>query len=312
MAHYDHRGGVGPHVRRQVETLASAVDRLLVVSTADLTDRSRAWLGERAELVERPNYGYDFTSYQVGLHRAGLFGRGDLSSYDEVVICNDTYVPVTPYLAIFDRMAAEPVDFWGLTVTDRVAPHVQSFFVAFRPWVVGSQTYRRFWSGLDPLSTRRQVILRHEVGLSLGLHGAGFRSGAYFRETDADKRLARRRVRWWAAHRPGVSRSREGLEKLRERSREPWNPAAALADRALDNGRLPFVKLDTLRYDPYGLGADKLLTYCEERLPDAFAGVRDFLDETAAYYPPRPHEKLRSTPPALVPLRRQVEYRRAP
>src|SRR5436853_7019678 len=39
MAHYDYRGGVGPHVRRQVETLASAVDRLLVVSTADLTDQ---------------------------------------------------------------------------------------------------------------------------------------------------------------------------------------------------------------------------------------------------------------------------------
>ena len=307
MAHYDYRGGVGPHVRRQVESVAAAVDRLLVVSTADLTEDSRAWLRGRAELVERPNYGYDFTSYQVGLHRAG-----DLTSYDEVVICNDTYVPVTPYALVFERMAEQPVDFWGLTRTDRVAPHVQSFFVAFRPWVVGSQTYRRFWTGLDPLSTRRQVILRHEVGLSLGLHGAGFRSGAYFQESDADKRLARRRVRWWAAHRPGVTRSREGLETLRVRAREPWNPNAALADRVLDGGRLPVVKLDTLRYDPYGLGADKLLAYCEEQLPAEFAGVRQFLEETAAYYPPRPSEKLRPTPPALVPLRRQVEYRRVP
>jgi len=83
MAHYDHRGGVGPHVRRQVESVAAAVDRMIVVSTAALTDESRAWLDERVELVERPNYGYDFTSYQVGLHRAGL--AGDLTSYDEVV-----------------------------------------------------------------------------------------------------------------------------------------------------------------------------------------------------------------------------------
>ena len=131
MAHYDHRGGVGPHVRRQVESVAAAVDRRIVVSTAALTDESRAWLDERVELVERPNYGYDFTSYQVGLHRAGL--AGDLTSYDEVVICNDTYVPVTPYDAIFAAMADQPVDFWGLTRTERVAPHVQSFFVAFRP-----------------------------------------------------------------------------------------------------------------------------------------------------------------------------------
>ncbi len=307
IAHYDYRGGVGPHVRRQVESVAAAVDRVLVVSTADLTAESRAWLEDRAELVQRPNYGYDFTSYQVGLHRAG-----DLSSYDEVVICNDTYVPVKPYSAIFERMASEPVDFWGLTRTERVAPHVQSFFVAFRPWVVGSQTYRRFWTGLDPLSTRRQVIMRYEVGLSMGLHDAGFRSGSYFQESEADKRLARRRVRWWAAHRQGTKNTREVLDRLRERSREPWNPAAALADRVPDDGRLPYVKLDTLRYDPYGLGADKLLAYCEERLPDAFVGVRGFLEETADHYPPRPAERLRPTPAALVPLRRQVEYRRVP
>src|SRR5687767_10485541 len=118
MAHYDHRGGVGPHVRRQVESVSAAVDRMIVVSTAELTDESRAWLGERAELVERSNYGYDFTSYQVGLHRAGL--ADDLTSYDEVVICNDTYVPVTPYDVIFDAMADQPVDFWGLTRTERI------------------------------------------------------------------------------------------------------------------------------------------------------------------------------------------------
>jgi hypothetical protein len=307
MAHYDHRGGLGPHVRRQVEQVAAAVDRLLVVSAADLTDESRRWLSQYAEVAERPNYGYDFTSYQVGLHRAG-----GLDGYDEVVICNDTYVPVLPYTDIFAAMATEPVDFWGLTRTERIAPHVQSFFVAFRPWVVGSVAFRRFWTGLHPLSSRRQVIMQHEVGLSGGLHCAGFRSGSFFQETPADRRLARRRVRWWAAHRQGATRDRAGLNTWRERSREPWNPAAALADRALDHGRLPYVKLDTLRFDPYGLGADKLLAYCEEELPQAFAGVRAFLEDTAVYYPPRPTERLRPTPAALQPLRRQVEYRRVP
>jgi lipopolysaccharide biosynthesis protein len=99
MAHYDHRGGVGPHVRRQVELVAAAVDRLSAVSTARLTDEARRWFRERAELVERAIDGDDFTSYQVGLSRAGLgrpgSGRHDLSTYDEVVICNDTYVPVS-------------------------------------------------------------------------------------------------------------------------------------------------------------------------------------------------------------------------
>jgi rhamnosyltransferase len=307
MAHYDHRGGVGPHVRRQVESVSEAVGRMIVVSTADLTEESRSWLRERAELLERPNYGYDFTSYQVGLHRAG-----DLSSYDEVVICNDSYVPLVPYTDIFGSMSEVPVDFWGLTRNERIASHVQSFFVAFRPWVVGSRTFRRFWTGLAPLSTRRQVIRSYEVGMSGVLHAAGFRSGAYFRETEADKRVAMRRIRWWVAHRERMSAGRALVKTLNTRDREAWNPAAALADRALDGKRLPYVKLDTLRFDPYGLGADRLLDYCEELLPDEFAGVREYLADTAVFYPPRPGEKLPDTPPALAVLRRQVEYRRVP
>ena len=66
--------------------------------------------------------------------------------------------------------------------------------------------------------------MQHEVGLSGGLHCAGFRSGSYFQETDADKRLARRRVRWWAAHRPGhhpQPRGSREAARARPRAVEP-------------------------------------------------------------------------------------------
>ena len=210
-------------------------------------------------------------------------------------------------------MADQPVDFWGLTRTERVAPHVQSFFVAFRPWVIGSATFRRFWTGLDPLSTRRQVIMQHEVGLSGGLHCAGFRSGSYFQETDSDRRLARRRVRWWAAHRPGLTRDARGPRHLPRPSRASrgtrrprWPTAPSTAAGCRTSSSTPCASTRT------GSGPTSCSTYCEEQLPDAFAGVREFIEDTAVFYPPRPTEKLRPTPPALVPLRRQVEYRRVP
>ena len=84
MAHYDVAGELRPHVRGQVEALAASVDTLVVCTTAQLQDSARQWLGERAQVVERANYGYDFFSYKVGLDAAG-----DLSAYDEVVVCND-------------------------------------------------------------------------------------------------------------------------------------------------------------------------------------------------------------------------------
>jgi hypothetical protein len=306
MAHFDPDGSVGPHVQRQVTALAAAVDDLVVVTTADLTSNAREFLGRQARLIERPNVGYDFLSYKVGLEST------DLKAYDEVTICNDSYVgPLTDYASIFDRMSSKKVDFWGLTETDRVHHHVQSFFITFRPRVLGSRQFDQFWSEMVPLSSRYKVIRRYEVGLSRRLYTAGFTSAPYFVESEVDKRMARRRVRWWALRRSGLPTTPEEMALLRKRSRDTWNPSAGLADRALDDGRLPYVKIDTLRYDPYDLNADRLLTLCEERFPDAFSGVRGFLQATARHYPPRPNEVLTGLPRALRPARRFVQYRPA-
>ncbi|MFT4263025.1 MAG: rhamnan synthesis F family protein, partial [Nocardioides sp.] len=199
MANFDPEGGIGPHVRRQVEALAAGFEDVVVVSTSELTESSRDWLRARVRLIERANYGYDFFSYKAGLESVP---EATLQAYDEVVLCNDSYVgPLRDYARILEEMSSRDADFWGLTETDRVAHHVQSFFVAFRPWTVGSQAFRGFWSGMEPLSDRMKVIRRYEVGMSTTLYAAGLRSASYFVESDADRAVARERVEWWAAHR---------------------------------------------------------------------------------------------------------------
>jgi hypothetical protein len=307
MAHYDPLGEVAPHVVRQVQALAESVEDLVIVSTAPLTDSASAWLSSHGRLIPRENVGYDFFSY-----RRGLESVTDLTRYDEVVVCNDTYVgPLRSYQRLFADMAGRPVDFWGLSESRRISPHIQSFFVAFRPWLVSSRAFESFWSNLEPISERTKVIRRYEVGLTSFFADAGFTWGAYYDETDAERRIARHRVAWWMAHR-GPLPPLSGLRAwYAEQCRAGWNPAVGLADVALDDGRLPYVKLDTLRYDPYGLGSAKLLSLCEDRFPEAFDGVRDHLDATRTFYRPRTKEALRPTPAALRPFRRLVEYGRA-
>jgi rhamnosyltransferase len=302
MATFDPRGTLGPHVRRQVDALAGSVDDVVVVSTSTLDDEARRFLAARVRLVERANTGYDFLSY-----RAGLEAVGDLTAYDEVTVCNDSCVgPLVPYAEVFATMAGRPADFWGLTETDRVRHHVQSFFVTFRPAVLASPAFASFWDGVEVLPDRSQVIRRYEVGLSRHLYRAGFASAPYVEEGDAERRLARRRVAWWALGRTGVPRGRADVALLRKRARVPWNPSIALADRPA----MPYVKIDTLRYDPYGLGADRLLARGEREHPAAFEGVRGYLADTAAAYPPRAAETLRRLPAPVRAARRVVEYDR--
>jgi rhamnosyltransferase len=174
--------------------------------------------------------------------------------------------------------------------------------------VVRSHAFTNFWQRMVPLSDRTQVIRRYEVGLSQALQNAGFASGSYFTENEQDRRTARERVWWWAALRAQKESPRARYKTFSTLAREAWNPCAGLADRALDDARLPLVKIDTLRYDPYGLGAQRLLAACEQAHPDAFAGVRSFLEETAPMYPPRPKEALPVPSPVLRPFARRVRY----
>lgn len=306
MAHYDGLGELAPHARRHVEALAPVSDRLIVVSTAEFRDEQDVrHLEKNAELIRRQNIGYDFYSYKVGLDAVS-----DLASYDLVVICNDSFVgPLRPYRRILDEMQQRPVDFWGMTQTRRRSHHVQSFFVAFRPWVVRSQAFTTFWRTMTPVSDRLQVIKLYEVGMSTRMLEAGFKAGSYLEESPADRRLARARMVWWGWHAAKARPQMPLLSTWRRLGGEPWNPMAALADVALEDGRLPLVKIDTLRYDPYRLGADRLLTACEQRFPEQFDGVRAYLERTAPLYPPRPQESEGPVVPPL-PVRRTIGYAR--
>ena len=306
MAHFDPDGLVAPHVRRQIQAWLAAPADVTVVSTADLNDADRDWLNAHVQLIQRPNEGYDFLSYRVGLQAAG-----DLGAYDEVIVCNDSFVgPLRPYAEILQEMSRRDCDFWGVTRSDRIKRHVQSFFVVFRPQVTRSDAFRTFWAEMSPLATRTQVIRRYEVGLSVKLRKSGFRASRYFVETRLERYQGRLRVAWWVLRRGARVGPIGGLARLRRDGREPWNPTYGLADSALHGARLPLVKLDTLRHDPYGLGADRLLRWCEDHYPAEFDGVREYLERTAQHYPTRKGEALQPTPWWLWPLRPLVAYRR--
>lgn len=305
MAAYDPDGELAEHVRFQIEAWQGECRRLIFVTTSQLTPSARDWLDGRAELIERDNVGYDFYSY-----RTGLLAAGELSGYDQVVICNDTYIgPLVGFADLFHAMEGADYDFWGITTSRELKPHVQSFFVVFSATVTASEAFAAFWQEMTPLSDRRTVVRRYEVGLSRKLKAAGFRFGGYFHSTPAEWRRARARVIWWALRRPDVP---AGLvprwRKRWDYARTPPNPMITMADSALAGGRLPLVKIEALRHDPYGLGAARLLAEGERLFPDAFSGVAGYLARTDAHYRRRPSMVSGEAPLLLRPIGRLLRY----
>jgi Rhamnan synthesis protein F len=306
-AHWDPDGRIAPHVRRSVDALRQFADDHVFVSATELQTEDLEWVSARTRVLQRPNRGYDFASYKLGLQES------ELDRFDEVVIMNDSVVfPLIPPPVIFETMQGRACDFWGLTMNYQIRPHVQSFFVCFRRDVVASHSFRAFWAAVGEASGRNEAIQRYEIGLSTTLLEAGFSMDGYFAPTPTDRLAAAVRTAYLDV---GYGVRTRSLQTLRDRvrtgwGRASWNVTIVLADRALDCGRLPFVKLETLRFDPNRLDGHRLLGWCEQEFPDEFADVRDYLERTDRAYGGRWGERRRAIAPFLPHYGRPIRAKR--
>lgn len=304
VAHFDPLGGAAPHVLRQLDALALSFDRVIVATTSTLTPEARDALTARADVIERTNYGQDFASWRDGLE-LGDWANG----YDAVLLTNDSYVSVVDtFEPIIQRMDARPVEVWGMTKTWRHAEHIQSYFLYFTEPTLRSQGFHDFWADFRPAASRMAAILDQEIGISRTMRESGFRLGSYFEPTPRERLLANRRGVHWLIQRRRTFPSRfhnfDDHFRIR-RWRDPMesnnlNWATDFADFVFDDARYPLVKFDTLRFDPHWLGSGKLLRDGERHYPRSFAGVREYIDQTAHFYPGRPFEN--GSPASLTPV----------
>jgi len=285
VAHWDPDGLAGPHVVRLLGQLAEVCDDVVLVTTSPLQPQARDLVTPLADLVERENVGQDFLGWKTVLDER--LDRG----VDEVVLTNDTYVGLLrhPRRMLAD-MADRPVEYWGVTASQQIVPHLQSFFLVLRSPVLRSRTFTEFWRRLRPAASRTEAIRSQELGISRALDAAGFASAPYFEPTADDLALADRRDAWYRRRRRALDLEAGRVASSVPLLPTPYNPAVSFADAALDDGRLPLVKFDTLRYDPYYLGSGHLLALGEELYPEMFEGIREYLARTDAAYPLRPVE----------------------
>ena len=285
IAHFDPDGRIAPHVRRMVDSISSFSEQVVFVSTSDLLPAEHDWATGRATVLVRPNVGHDFVSYREGIRTL------DLTHTDELVVCNDTAVFTDPgIVASGARSTARNADFWGITPGYGFTPHLQSYFIVFGRRALESTSFARFWDEVEVLGSRDDVITSFEVGLSAALRADGLHADTVLRPTRAERAVGSARAH---SHELTAALQAHDPKKvagwvrrtLRRAGAPEWNSAAALADRAVRAPRrLPAVKISTLRDDPYGLDSRSLLSACERRFPEAFAGVREYLDRTDPAY----------------------------
>jgi lipopolysaccharide biosynthesis protein len=162
FAHFDQSDKVDEYVFRYLQKIKDLNFTIVFVSAASLgqpdIDRLRAYC---FDVILRENAGLDFGSWSEGIakHRDAITGR--------LLLANDSvYGPVGSLSSAVERLTARPADFYGMVESIEIAPHLQSWFLLFEPWVARHPVLQGIMAQPFASMTKAQIIMNGEVAIS--------------------------------------------------------------------------------------------------------------------------------------------------
>lgn len=132
------------------------------------------------QVVQRPNYGYDFGGYREGILQLEEL----VCNPDELILVNDSiWFPFPASSDPIDAVRREKAGLVGLLSAEdsrsRIklgtarSPFVCSFFLFFRREAIDHPAFGHFWSSYRYTNSKYKTIRRGERGLTYALRSAG-------------------------------------------------------------------------------------------------------------------------------------------
>lgn len=274
IAHFDFGREWGENFISLLRSVAEVVDQVIVVTTADMPRLPVDFI--RTTLIRRPNIGYDFYSYRVGIEAA----FSEYECIEGILILNSSLCLLDEskfrktLLEIFRN--DKSLSAFGLTASQQIYSHIQSYLIYFDLEYLPKFWLRNFFNLVEPLNTKFEVVVRYEIGLTKALRSGGFSIGALFSPSSMDKALGSfaviksifRREGWgawcrkanWLAYR-GINWTHFGAVMLAQ--------------------KYGVAKSEFLRSNPHCLDQSKVWEMCSKKLRQS---VENLIGETRDLY----------------------------
>jgi len=160
---------------------------IIVISNAPLLPADRLRLADIAsEVVERPNFGYDFGAYQEAILSLGH----RLADLDALLLINDSvWVPFLTGEDPLAEMESLPLQVVAAQVFGerlmrrkagkRLHPILGSYFLLFRGQALTHNAFQSFWRSYRMSSNKEITLRRGERELSRRMYESGLTCGAW-------------------------------------------------------------------------------------------------------------------------------------
>ena len=181
FAGYNPNGTIEPYVITYLEGLKEITDGIVYITDSPINEKELQKLSHLPIIYQEHNRHneYDWGSYKRGYN--WLKENKFLTYADELIFANDsTFAPITSFKSMFYAMRLKPhLDFWGDLKNLKTTPHLQSYFLVFRPQVFNSPVFSDFINSIQHQPTRQDYINQYELRLTQTLEKSGFRWDCY-------------------------------------------------------------------------------------------------------------------------------------
>lgn len=200
FAHFDPHGIVDPYVAYYLRALYGLGATIVFVSgSPTLTPESVAAIRPYcAGIYTRRTLSLDFGSWHLAwclLRRRGW----SLDQFDRFVLANDSvFGPLFPLEELWNSF--RDADMYGAIENTQLAPHLQSFLLA---WDLNSRTrpfLDDFWNDFRYVVGKGTVIWRCEIGLSRRAREAGLSVKPFVSGASVQAALGHSSAQLWAMH----------------------------------------------------------------------------------------------------------------
>lgn len=278
VAHYDPKHEWDQCFLTLLEQIKEIAAKIIVVTTSqrvpDLPQEYSA-----INLIRRPNIGYDFYSYRVGIEEiASECSCSGFFLVNSSVIVLDRGLFLATLRLLVRRDPRFP--FRGATQSRQFDEHLQSYLLYFDLAALNRNLVISFFRNVEPLNSKLEIILHYEIGLS--------------------KFLKQQNILHRALYRPSLYRKLKGsLDFIMSclRSEGPKIVLKASLYRPIKQinwthfgakdiaQKFGFVKAEILRNNPHNISQFSILKACCDSLSTS---VSASIDEKKAYYSSKP------------------------
>ncbi|MBB6408255.1 rhamnan synthesis F family protein [Mesorhizobium sangaii] len=165
VAHFDPNDRIESNFCDFLACLRSVFDKVVLITTSEIGNLPPI---DGIEAIKRPNIGYDFYSYRVGVERA--LRCNDL---EHIALINSSVVLLDAH-RLSDALRnmiklCDSYDAVGATSSRQFGWHIQSYMMVLGRGVFSSEWFQRFFSNISPMNTKMEMILNYEIGFSSAL-----------------------------------------------------------------------------------------------------------------------------------------------